>query len=60
MPKIQQQIILESNSKRQILPSYSRFRRFRSRQKVPNRMTMMTASISNNESATVKEVSGEV
>ncbi|CAF0804671.1 unnamed protein product [Rotaria sordida] len=54
-----QQIIMpENHSKRRYVQNYSRFRRFRARRKIHNRMII--PSISNNESTTVEEISDEV
>ncbi|CAF0879324.1 unnamed protein product [Rotaria sordida] len=53
-----QQIIMpENHSKRRYVQNYSRFRRFRARRKIHNRMII--PSISNNESTTVEEISDE-
>ncbi|CAF0873077.1 unnamed protein product [Rotaria sp. Silwood1] len=59
IPNSHPQIIIpENHSKRRIVQNYSRFRKFRTRRKIHNRMVVIP-SISNNESTTIEEISDE-
>jgi hypothetical protein len=53
-----QMIMPEVQHKRRIVQNYSRFRRFRGRRRMNNRM--IAPSMTNNESTTIEEISDEV